>query len=123
MIRLSQEREEISVVDDQIGSPTYTKDLSVLLADMIQSDEYGRYHASNEGYCSWYEFAEEVFELIGSDIKVHAVDSSSYPVKAKRPKNSRMDKTKLDEKGFKRLPTWQDATKRYIDELKEAKLK
>lgn len=123
MIRLASEREEISVVDDQIGSPTYTKDLSVLLTDMIQSEHYGRYHASNEGYCSWYEFAKEVFRLIGSDIKVNAVDSSAYPVKAKRPKNSRMDKSGLDEKGFKRLPAWQDATKRYIEELKAAESK
>lgn len=120
MLRLGKERNELNVVDDQIGSPTYTKDLSILLADMIQTDKYGIYHASNEGLCSWYEFAKEIFKQAALEVKVNPVDSSSFPVKAKRPHNSRMDKSKLDENGFKRLPTWQDALHRYLEELRES---
>lgn len=120
MLRLGKERNELNVVDDQIGSPTYTKDLSILLADMIQTDKYGIYHASNEGLCSWYEFAKEIFKQAALEVKVNPVASSSFPVKAKRPHNSRMDKSKLDENGFKRLPTWQDALHRYLEELRES---
>lgn len=118
MLRLGGERKELKVVDDQIGSPTYTPDLSVLLADMIVTEHYGRYHATNEGLCSWYEFAKEIFAQAGmSDIKVLPVSSEEFPVKAKRPHNSRMDKSKLDRMGFCRLPLWQDALKRYLKEL------
>lgn len=119
MLRLGKEREELSVVDDQIGSPTYTKDLSRLLVDMIQTDKYGRYHASNEGLCSWYDFAREIFRQAGVDVKVNPVDSGAFPVKAKRPKNSRMSKDKLSENGFVRLPSWEDAVQRYLKELGE----
>ena len=120
MLKLGKEREELNVVNDQIGSPTYTKDLSVLLADMVISDKYGIYHATNEGLCSWYEFAKEIFKQAGINVKVNQVDSTTFPVKAKRPHNSRLDKSKLDENGFKHLPTWQDALRRYLEELKES---
>lgn len=119
MLKLSESHEELTVVDDQIGSPTYTYDLAVLLADMVQSDKYGIYHATNEGVCSWAELAAETFRLAGKDVKVTPVPSSAYPTKAVRPKNSRMSKACLDKAGFKRLPKWQDAVKRYIKELKE----
>ena len=119
MLKLAKERDSLTVVDDQIGSPTYTADLSKLLVSMIQTDTYGRYHATNEGYCSWYEFAKEIFKVAGVTINVAPVDSSAYPAKAKRPANSRMEKKKLDEMGFKRLPSWQDATRRYIEELQK----
>ena len=119
MLRLGQERGAVSVVNDQIGSPTYTYDLSKLLVAMIQTDKYGRYHATNEGLCSWYEFACEIFRQAGMDeVKVTPVDSSAFPVKAKRPSNSRLNKEKLTEKGFERLPAWQDALGRYLKELK-----
>lgn len=120
MLKLGKEREELNVVNDQIGSPTYTKDLSALLADMVISDKYGVYHATNEGLCSWYDFAKEIFKQAGINIKVNQVDSTAFPVKAKRPHNSRLDKSKLDENGFKHLPTWQDALRRYLEELKES---
>ena len=120
MLRLGAERGAVSVVDDQIGSPTYTPDLSRLLVDMIQTEKYGRYHATNEGLCSWYEFACEIFRQAGmKDVKVTPVDSSGFPAKAKRPFNSRMSKEKLSENGFERLPAWQDALGRYLAALRE----
>ena len=120
MLRLGKEKGAVSVVNDQIGSPTYTYDLARLLADMIQTDRYGRYHATNEGLCSWYEFACEIFRQAGMDeVKVTPVDSEGFPAKAKRPSNSRMSKEKLTENGFERLPSWQDALGRYLKALKE----
>ncbi len=118
MLRLGKEKGAVSVVNDQIGSPTYTYDLAWLLADMIETEEYGRYHATNEGLCSWYEFACEIFRQAGMDnVRVTPVDSSQFPARAKRPKNSRMDQSKLVEKGFTPLPTWQDALGRYLKEI------
>ena len=122
MLRLGKERgavseDSLSVVNDQIGSPTYTYDLSKLVVDMIQTDKYGIYHATNEGLCSWYEFACEIFKQAEIDVTVTPVDSNAFPAKAKRPSNSRMSKDMLDKNGFKRLPTWQDALKRYIKEI------
>ena len=115
MLRLGQERGAVSVVDDQIGSPTYTYDLARLLVDMTESEHYGRYHATNEGFCSWYEFACEIFKQAGiAEVKVTPVDSSQFPAKAKRPMNSRMDKSKLAANGFEPLPAWQDALGRYL---------
>ncbi len=114
MLRLGEERGAVTVVDDQIGSPTFTLDLAVLLVDMIETDKYGRYHATNEGLCSWYEFAVEIFRAAGMDVKVTPVSTAEYGAKAKRPFNSRMDKSKLDKNGFKRLPAWQDAVARYL---------
>lgn len=118
MLRLGRENGAVKVVDDQIGSPTYTYDLARLLVDMIQSDRYGAYHATNEGICSWYEFAKEIFRAAGMDnVSVTPVKSGEFPVKAKRPKNSRMSKEKLVTNGFSLLPAWQDAVARYIKEL------
>ena len=119
MLRLGKERGAVSVVNDQIGSPTYTPDLSRLLADMIVTDKYGRYHATNEGLCSWYDFSVEIFKQANLDVAVTPVSSDAFSVKAKRPHNSRMDKSKLTENGFKLLPTWQDALGRYLLELGE----
>ena len=118
MLKLSETHDELNVVDDQIGSPTYTYDLAVLLVDMIETEKYGRYHATNEGLCSWYEFACEIFKQAGmTDVKVTPVDSSQFPAKAKRPMNSRMDKSKLAANGFTPLPAWQDALSRYLKEI------
>ncbi len=117
MLRLGKERGEVSVVNDQVGSPTYTYDLAKLCVDMIQTDKYGTYHATNQGYCSWYEFACEIFKQAGMNVKVNPVDSSAFPAKAVRPKNSRMNQTELDRNGFDRLPTWQDALERYLKEI------
>ena len=117
MLNLGKTRDHLTVVDDQIGSPTYTWDLARLLADMIETDRYGRYHATNEGLCSWYEFACEIFRQAGMPVEVEPVSSSQYPAKAVRPSNSRMDKSKLDQMGFQRLPSWQDALGRYLREI------
>ncbi|HIT41643.1 MAG TPA: dTDP-4-dehydrorhamnose reductase [Candidatus Caccovicinus merdipullorum] len=118
MLRLGRERGAVSVVDDQIGSPTYTYDLARLVVDMIQTDRYGIYHATNEGLCSWYEFACQIFKAAGmNQVKVTPVDSTAFPAKAKRPHNSRMDKSKLAENGFEPLPSWEDALERYLKEI------
>ena len=118
MLRLGKERGAVSVVNDQVGSPTYTYDLAKLLVDMVQTEKYGRYHATNEGICSWYEFACEIFKQAGmKEVQVTPVASDAFPVKAKRPFNSRMSKEKLEENGFERLPSWQDALQRYLKEL------
>ncbi len=115
MLRLGRENGSVRVVDDQIGSPTYTYDLAVLLVDMIETEKYGEYHASNEGTCSWYEFAKEIFSAAGmNEVEVTPVSSEEFPAKAKRPKNSRMSKEKLVKNGFNKLPSWQDAVKRYV---------
>ena len=118
MLRLGEDHDELTVVADQIGSPTYTYDLARLLVDMIGSEKYGRYHATNEGLCSWYDFAVEIFRQAGMDVRVRPVTSEEYPAKAKRPHNSRMDKDKLEENGFKRLPDWKDALGRYLKALR-----
>lgn len=117
MLRLAESRTEISVVCDQIGSPTYTADLAPLLCDMIETEKYGTYHATNEGICSWAEFAEEIFRQAGKNMVVHHIPSSEYPAKAERPLNSRMSKKRLTDAGFQRLPDWQDALSRYLNEL------
>ena len=115
MLRLAESQKEINVVNDQIGSPTYTYDLAVLLVDMVETEKYGRYHATNEGLCTWYEFAKEIFRQAEVDIRVNPVSSDEFPAKAKRPHNSRMDKRKLVRNGFRPLPPWQDALKRYLE--------
>ncbi len=117
MLNLSKTHTELNVVNDQIGSPTYTSDLAVLLADIIQSDKYGIYHATNEGTCSWADFAREIFKQARKAVKVNDVPATAYPTKAKRPYYSRLSKACLDKAGFKRLPAWQDAVKRYLQEL------
>lgn len=117
MLRLAETKKEVNVVCDQIGSPTYTADLAPLLCDMIVTEKYGVYHATNEGVCSWAEFAQEIFRLAGKDVRVNAIPTSEYPTRAARPLNSRMNKDKLEKMGFSRLPIWQDALRRYLREL------
>ena len=117
MLRLGREKEEISVVSDQIGSPTYTADLAPLLCDMAMTERFGTYHATNEGYCSWYEFAREIMRLGHLPAKIHPVATADYPSPAARPLNSRLSKESLDEAGFPRLPHWKDALQRYLSEL------
>ena len=115
MLKLGKERDTVNVVADQIGSPTYTADLAILLCDMLITEKYGIYHATNEGITSWAEFAIEIFKIAGLKTKVNAITTEEYPTKAIRPKNSRLSKNKLKENGFNRLPDWKDALKRYID--------
>lgn len=117
MLRLGKEREEINVVADQIGSPTYTDDVAKLLCNMTVSDKYGTYHATNEGICSWAELTEEIFRQASYSTKVNHIPSSAYPTKAMRPLNSRMSKVCLDNAGFNRLPSWQNAVQRYLEKL------
>ncbi len=117
MLRLGKERKEVSVVCDQIGSPTYTADLAPLLCDMVITEKYGTYHATNEGFCSWTELATEIFKVAGYETRVNSILTAEYPARAIRPMNSRMSKASLDEAGFKRLPDWQDAVKRYLKEI------
>ena len=122
MINVGKTHNEVRVVNDQIGTPTYTFDLARLLVDMIETEKYGYYHATNEGgYISWADFAEEIYKDAGMDVKVKAVTTEDYEKKAgktvaKRPFNSRLNKSKLVEKGFEPLPDWRDAVKRYIEE-------
>jgi dTDP-4-dehydrorhamnose reductase len=117
MLRLSETKTDLNVVCDQIGSPTYTYDLSHLLCDMIVTEQYGTYHATNEGVCSWAEFAAEIMQAAGKSTVIHPIPTSEYPTRASRPLNSRMSKDKLEENGFSRLPHWKDALKRYLKEL------
>ncbi len=124
MLRLAQAgKTELNVVNDQIGSPTYTRDLAVLLCDMIQTEKYGVYHATNEGVCSWYDFATEIFKQAGLNVRVNAVSTAEYlksvAQQAERPLNSRLSKKSLEEAGFKKLPDWQSALKRYLTELNQ----
>ena len=117
MLRLAETKKELSVVCDQIGSPTYTMDLARLLCDMSETEKYGVYHATNEGICSWYEFAEYIFEVAGLSVKVRPVTTEEYQAMVKqaaRPLNSRMSKEKLRASGFEPLPDWHDAVSRYI---------
>lgn len=114
MLRLAAEKPEISVVCDQTGSPTYTKDLAVLLCEMISGCKYGVYHATNEGICSWAEFADKIMELSKSETKIIPIPSSQYKSAAVRPANSRLSKSSLDKNGFSRLPHWEDALQRFL---------
>lgn len=127
MLNLSEKLDSLNVVDDQIGSPTYTVDLAKLLVDMAQSENYGTYHATNEGYCSWAEFAEYIFQTNEKTTKINHVTTEEYleltgTKQAYRPRNSKMSKEKLLENGFEKLPTWQDAVNRYSEELKTEKI-
>ncbi|MBM7568610.1 dTDP-4-dehydrorhamnose reductase [Paenibacillus sacheonensis] len=117
MLRLAETRTELNVVGDQVGSPTYTADLARLLIDIVQTDKYGVYHASNEGFCSWAEFAQDIFRQADKDVTVNAISTEDYPTRAVRPKNSRMSKQNLVRNGFHLLPAWQDAVKRYLSEM------
>ena len=119
MLRLGKTHEELRVVNDQIGTPTYTRDLARLLVDMSLTEQFGRYHATNEGgYISWYDFACEIFRQAGMKVRVQPVSTAEYGLsKAARPFNSRLDKSKLQEKGFAPLPDWRDALSRYLKEI------
>ena len=117
MLRLAETKAELSVVCDQIGSPTYTADLAPLLCDMVQTERYGVYHATNEGTCAWSEFAEAIFELAGRQVVVHPIPTSAYPTRAARPLNSRMSKECLHSNGFQELPEWKNALARYLKEI------
>lgn len=118
MLKVGQTHDEVRVVNDQIGTPTYSKDLARLLVDMIETDKYGYYHATNEGgYISWYDFCVEIYKQAGYTTKVIPVTTAEYgESKAKRPFNSRLDKSKLVENGFTPLPDWKDALRRYLSE-------
>lgn len=117
MLRLAETKADLSVVCDQIGSPTYTADLAPLLCDMVQTERYGVYHATNEGTCAWSEFAEAIFELAGRQVVVHPIPTSAYPTRAARPLNSRMSKECLHSNGFQELPEWKNALARYLKEI------
>lgn len=120
MLKVGKTHEEVKVVNDQIGTPTYSKDLARLLVDMIETDKYGYYHATNEGgYISWYEFCKEIYKQANYNTRVIPVSTAEYGLsKAVRPFNSRLDKSKLIDNGFKPLPDWQDALSRYLKEYK-----
>lgn len=119
MLKVGKTHDVLRVVNDQIGTPTYTVDLARLLVDMLETEKYGTYHATNEGgYISWYDFAREIFRQAGYPTKVIPVTTEEYGLsKARRPYNSRLDKSKLEEMGFKPLPDWKDAVGRYLKEL------
>ncbi|MBE6002710.1 MAG: dTDP-4-dehydrorhamnose reductase [Lachnospiraceae bacterium] len=123
MLNVGKSHDTVRVVNDQIGTPTYTLDLSVLLVDMLETEKYGYYHATNEGgYISWYDFTKEIYRQAGYKTEVQPVTTEEYGLsKAARPFNSRLDKSKLVENGFKPLPTWQDALSRYLEALKSIK--
>lgn len=114
MLRLSKDRDSLRIINDQVGSPTYTKDLAPLLVDMIETNEYGVYHVTNEEFCSWYEFAKEIFNVAKVNIDVTPISTSEYPTKANRPMNSKMSKDKLINNGFKQLRSWKEAVGEYI---------
>ena len=115
MRRLGSERDELNIIHDQVGSPTYTADLAPLLVDMMETNKYGIYHATNEGTCSWFEFANEIFKQSNMEVKINPITTDQYPTAAKRPMNSRMSKFKLGENGFNLLVTWKEALKSYIN--------
>ena len=117
MLNLSNTKETISVINDQIGSPTYTKDISRLLVDMIESEKYGTYHATNEGYCTWYELAKTIFKIANKDINLIPITTNEYKSKAKRPLNSKLSKDKLKYNNFNLLPNWKFAVEEYIKEV------
>lgn len=121
MLNLAETKTELSIVSDQIGSPTYTKDLSKLLLDMVENNKKGLFFATNEDFCSWYEFAEYIFKINNINIKLNRVLTKDYKTLAKRPLNSKLSKNKLDEEGLTRLPSWQDATSRFCKVLKKEK--
>ena len=118
MLRLAKDHDRLTVVDDQVGRPTWTRTLAEFMTYLVDHHcEYGVCQLSNEDSCSWYEFACEIFKQAGMNVSVAPVSSDEYPAKAKRPSNSRMDKSKLTANGFTPLPTWQDALSRYLKEI------
>jgi len=119
MLQLSENRSEISVVADQKGSPTYTPDAARLICDIILTEKYGTYHVSNEGVCSWHQFASEIMRQAGRETFIRPITAAEYPTRAMRPQNSVFSKKELDEAGFVRLPHWKDALARFLEEIKE----
>jgi dTDP-4-dehydrorhamnose reductase len=119
MLRLGAEKKEIRVVNDQVGSPTYTRDLARVICDMLPTEKYGIYHVRNEGYLSWYDFAKMIMEKTGLPCRVLPVPSSDYPTPAKRPLNSRLDGSKLTRSGFEPMPAVEDALDRYLEEIRD----
>lgn len=119
MLRLSESKEELSVVKDQVGSPTYTVDLAKALVDIALTEKYGTYHINNEGYCSWAEFAKTIFKVNHRNVKVNPIPTSEYKTKATRPLNSKLSKKALTENGFSLLPSFEDALERYKEELEK----
>ncbi|XZF75624.1 dTDP-4-dehydrorhamnose reductase [Bacillus sp. AL-1R] len=117
MLKLSETRNELKIVGDQIGSPTYTVDLARFIIDLMKSDQFGIYHATNEGFTSWADFAKEIFKQTDRKTFVKSIASEDYPTRATRPKNSRLSKQKLVDNGFQSLPSWQDALARYLVQL------
>lgn len=117
MLRLSETKKELGVVSDQTGSPTYTPDAAELICSMIATEKYGAYNVSNEGFCSWYEFAAEIMRQAKKSTFVNPITTAEYPSRAKRPKNSCFSKKELDANGFSRLPHWKDALTRYLQEI------
>ena len=117
MLRLGAEKKEIRVVNDQVGSPTYTKDLARVICDILPTEKYGIYHVRNEGFISWYQFAKMIMEKAGLPCKVIPVPSSEYPTPAKRPLNSRLDGSRLADAGFEPMPTVENALDRYLREI------
>lgn len=117
MLKLGRGHDEIAVVDDQIGSPTYTVDLASLLCDMIETEKYGIFHATNEGFCSWAEFATEIFKQSKFKTRVKFIPTPEDPARANRPLNSKLSKKSLYENGFKLLPIWQDGLRRFLNEI------
>lgn len=117
MLRLAENRNHLNVVSDQYGSPTYTVDLAKLLLDMIHTNKYGVYHASNEDFCIWADFSREIFEQSGKQVQVEGITTEQYPTPAVRPSNFRMSKQKIEDNGFGRLPLRQDALSRFLTEL------
>ncbi len=122
MIELSKNHNVLSVVNDQIGSPTYALDLAEFICELIKTEKYGIYHATNENYCSWYEFAKEIFKQLNLDVIINPVDSNHFKTLAKRPLNSKLSKQSLAENGFKLFSTWQDALKRFLKILNDNKI-
>ena len=118
MLRLSETLPALNVVDDQIGSPTYTRDLAILLCDMVTTEQFGTYHATNEGFCSWADFAAEIMKQTNSHTVIRRISSEEYPTAAPRPRNSRLSKEKICECGFSPLPHWTNALARYLEEEK-----
>ena len=114
MLKLAQERDELKVVDDQVGSPTYTVDLARCILDLIQTEKYGIYHVSNSGHCSWYEFAKAIFEEAGVEVKVNPCTTKDFPRPAPRPAYSVLDHMALRLNGFKEMPNWRDSLKGYL---------
>lgn len=122
MVRLADTHDKLKVVSDQVGSPTYSRDLARLLVEMSESDEYGTYPANNEGYTSWSEFARVIFEVFEKVVEVEGITTEEYNAVAPRPLNTRLDKSALDRAGFKRLPHWRDALSEYKLDLEEYEL-